>query len=64
MAFCKFVREFDGTTVFINPAHVVAVLKTDDGTRIVTDAGGKDGAHGYTVNESVQQVVMLLEQGA
>lgn len=56
------MKNVDATTLYINPAHIVAIYTVDGTTRIVTSAtNGNGSALNYAVTQAVGDVISRME---
>ena len=62
MALCKLTRLLPaGATIYINPAHVIAVDTANGHTVIVTTGAGKSGPEHFVVMETLVHAAEALD---
>ena len=65
MALCKLTRLLPaGATIYINPAHVIAVDTSNGHTVIVTTGTGKSGPEHFAVMETLDHAAEALDLAA
>jgi len=65
MALCKLTRLMPaGATIYINPAHVIAVDTVNGHTVIVTTGTGKSGPEHFAVLETLAHAAEALDLAA
>ena len=62
MTLCKLTKVLPaGTTIYINPAHVIAVETLNGHTVIATTGTGKNGPEHFTVLETLDKAAEALD---